>query len=85
MQPEWYEMWIIAKELIPIILLCIIWELCLAKHHINFQYNNADLVIAINKGLNKDKFLMHLLHSLSIFVVHFDIYITASKLPGVIM
>ena len=27
---------------------------------------------------------MHLLHSLSFFVAHFDIYLTASHLPGLI-
>ena len=81
---EWYEIGIMAKELVPIIFTCIVWGRCLAKHHINFQCDNASLVIAINKGSSKDKFVMHLLRSLSFFVAHFDIYITASHLPGVI-
>ena len=45
--------------------------------------NNASLVICINKGSSKDKLIMHLFHSLSFFVAHFDIYLTASHLPGV--
>ena len=42
-----------AKELIPIIFTCIVWGPRLAKHHINFQCNNANLVIAIKKGLKQ--------------------------------
>ena len=67
--PEWYEVGIMAKELIPIIFTCIVWGPRLAKHHINFQCNNANLVIAIKKGSSKDKFVMHLLRPLS-FLLH---------------
>ena len=74
-----------AKELVPIIIFtCIVWGSCLSQHHINFQCDNANLVIIINKGSSKYKFVMHLLRSLSFFVAHFDICITASHLPGVI-
>ena len=70
-----------AKELVPIIFTCIVWGPHLSKHHINFQCDNANLVIAIiNKGSSKDKFVMHLLCSLSFFVAHFNICITASYL-----
>ena len=81
---EWHKSGIMAKELVPIIFTCIVWGPRLSKHHVNFQCDNANLVIAINKGSSKDKFVMHLLRSLSFFVAHFDIYITASHLPGVI-
>lgn len=82
--PECYDIRIMAKELVPIIFTCIVWGPHLSKHHINFQCDNANLVIAINKGSSKDKLVMHLLRSLSFFIAHFDIYITASHLPGVI-
>ena len=78
--PEWYEIGIMAKELVPIIFTCIVWGPHLCKHHINFQCDNVNLVIAINKGLSKDKFVMHLLCFLLFFVAHFDIYITASHI-----
>ena len=81
---EWYEIGIMAKELIPIMFTCIVWEPHLSKHRINFQCDNVNLVIAINKGSSKDKFVKYLLCSLSCFVADFDIYITASHLPGVI-
>ena len=82
--PEWYKIEIMAKELVPIIFACIVWGPRLSKRHINFQCDNASLVIAINKGSSKDKFVMHLLRSLWFFVAHFDIYVTASHLPGLI-
>ena len=81
---EWQDIGIMAKELVPIIFTCIVWGSQLSKHHVNFQCDNANLVIAINKGSSKDKFVMHLLRSLSFFVAHFDIYLTATHLPGVI-
>ena len=75
-----------AKELVPIIFTCIVWGPCLSKHHINFQCDGANLIIAINKGSSKEKFVMHLLLSLlfSFVVAHFDIYIAVPHLPGVI-
>ena len=33
--PEWYEIGIMAKELVPIIFTCIVWGPRLSKHHIN--------------------------------------------------
>ena len=82
--PEWYKIEIMAKELVPTIFACIIWGPRLSKYHIKFKCGNADLVIAINKGSSKDKLVMHLLHSLWLFLAHFDIYVTASHLPGLI-
>ena len=66
---EWCEVEIMAKELVPIMFTCIIWGPHLAKQHINFQCDNASLVIAINKGSSEDKFVMYLLYSLS-FLSH---------------
>ena len=73
-----------AKELVPIIFACIVWGLHLSKHHVNFKCNNANLVIAINKGSSREKFVIHLLYSLWFFVAHFNIYVTVSHLPSVI-
>ena len=81
---EWQNMGIMAKGLVPIILTCIVWGPYLSRRHINFQCDNANMVISINKGSSKDKLVMHLLRSLSFFMAHFDIYLTASHLPGVI-
>ena len=78
--PEWCKVGIMAMELVSTY---IIWVPYLAKLHINLQCENASLVIVINKGSSKDKFVIHLLCSLSFFVAHFDIYITAFHLPGI--
>jgi len=64
---EWYKIGIMAKELVPIIFTCIVWGHYLSRHHINFCCDSANLVIAINKGSSKDKFVMHLLCCLSFF------------------
>jgi len=73
---------IMAKELILILFTCIVWGAQLSQHHINFQCDNASLVMAINKGSSKDKLVMHLLQCLWFFVAHFDIQVTATHLPG---
>ena len=39
---------------------------------------------AINKGSSKDQFVMHLLRCLWFFVAYYDLYITATHLPGAI-
>ena len=81
--PEWSSASIMAKELTPIIFSCVAWGTQLSKHHINFQCDNASLVVAINKGSTKDTFVMHLLRCLWFFTAHLDIFITATHLPGV--
>ena len=81
---QWRQIGIMAKELVPIIFTCIVWGPLLSKCHINFQCDNANLVIAINNGRSKDKFVMHLLRSLSFFIAHFDIYLTATHLLGAV-
>jgi len=73
-----------AKKQVPIIFTCIVWGPHLSKLHINFQCDNANLVVTINKCSGKNKLVMHLLPSLSFFVAYFDIYFTASNLLGVI-
>ena len=68
------------KDLVLIILTCVIWGSYLSRRHNNFQCDNANLVTAINKSLSKDKFVIHLLRFLSFFVAHLDIYLTTHLL-----
>ena len=77
---EWYEIGITANEHMPIIFTCIVWGPHLSKHNINFQCDNATFSLP----LIRDKFVMHLVCSLSFFVVYFDICITAFHLNNVI-
>ena len=80
---EWSCIGIMAKELVPIIFTSVTWGTMLCHHHINFQCDNEGLVVAVNKDSSKDTLVMHLLHSLWFFVVHFDIVVTATQLPRV--
>jgi len=48
---EWQNIGIMAKELVPIILTCVVWGPYIARQHINFCCDNASLVISINKTL----------------------------------
>jgi len=73
---EWRSIGIMAKELLPIIFTCIVWGPCLSKHYINFHCDNANLVIAINKGSSKDKLVMHYFA-----VYHFLLLILTFMLP----
>ena len=73
---------IMAKELVPIILSCIVWWTLLTRKEVLFQCENLSLVTVINKGYSKDKTVMHLLHCLWFFVAYFDIVISAAHLPG---
>ena len=64
-----------ANKLVPIIFTCIVWGSYLSKYHINFQCYNANLVIAINKSLSKDKFtlcslLLHILTFVSLLLTY---------------
>jgi len=81
---QWRQIGIMAKELVPIIFTCIVWGPHLSRQQINFQCDNTNLVVAINKGASKDKFVMHLLRSLSFFIANFDIHLTATHLPGIV-
>ena len=63
---------IMAKELVPILLSCIVWGPILAKHRALFQCDNLSLVAAIHKGSPKDKVVMHLLRCLWFFITYFD-------------
>ena len=81
--PEWESVGIMAKELAPIMLSCIVWGPKLATKHTLFQCDNAGLVAAIKKGSSKDQTVMHLLRSMWFFTALFDIEMTIEHIPGV--
>ena len=80
---KWSTIGVMAKELIPILFSCVAWGAQLSEKHINFQCDNASLVAAINKGSSKDLLVMYLLRCLCFFAAHYDIYVTATNLPGI--
>ena len=75
---------IMAKELVPILLSCVIWGFILAKHEVLFHCDNLSLVDAIHKGSSKDKVVMHLLRYLWFFIAYFDIELNADRIAGAV-
>ena len=80
---EWVLQGIMAKELVPIVLSCIVWGPQLTKQPVLILCDNLSLVNAINKGSSKDLMVMQLLRSLWFFTAYFDILLVANHIPGV--
>ena len=79
---EWQPFGTIAKELMPIICSCVVWDSQLARKSILIQCDNLSLVMAINKGSCRDKLVMQLSGILTILVAHFDMHITSTHISG---
>ncbi|XP_065918904.1 uncharacterized protein [Dysidea avara] len=80
---EWSEIGIMAKELLPIVISCVVWGPVLSRKSIEVRCDNTGAVSAINKGSSKDKTTMHLLRCLWFFAALFQIKITATHIPGI--
>ena len=76
--PEWVPVNIMAKELVPILLSCAVWDRPISKKRVEFRCDNRNLVDAFTKGSSKEGMVMYLLRSLWFFTAVFDIDITAS-------
>ena len=87
-QWQWPQNWasvsIMAKELVPILVSCVVWGPRLAKHNVLFQCNNLSLVSALSKGSSKDTDVMRLLRCLWFFVAFFDIELRSEHIAGCI-
>ena len=70
---EWNSIGIMAKELAPIVIGCVVWGPYLKKQHVLFQCDNNSLVTCISKGYSKDPSVMHLLRCLWFFIAFLDI------------
>ena len=81
---EWARMDIMAKELVPIVLSCAVWEPLLSGSSVEFKCNNSSVVDSITKGSSKELMVMHLLRCLWFFSAHFDIKILACHIPGIL-
>ena len=74
---------IMAKELAPVVISCVVWGSIINRKKVEFLCDNRSLVEAITKGSSKDTTVMHLLRCLWFLTASSDIHITASHLPGV--
>lgn len=67
LQWQWPSNWgsidIMIKEMVPVVLSCVVWGLQLAKSRVLFQCDNTGVVAAVNKGSSKVVLAMQLLLS----------------------
>jgi len=52
---------IMAKELVPIVLSCVVWGPLLSGSNVQFKCDNSGVVDSISKGSSKKPLIMHLL------------------------
>ena len=74
---------IMVKELIPIVLSCVVWGWQLAGKCMLIECDNSSIVVAVSKQYTKEQAAMHLLQSLCFFVAHFDIDLKCKHIAGV--
>jgi len=75
-------MYIMEKELVPIILSCAVWGPLFCNSKVEFKCSNSSVVDSITKGSSKKSMVMHLLQCLWFFSAHFDIKLSACHIPG---
>ena len=82
MSNEWAQWDIMAKELVPILLSCVVWVPLLTGTRVEFKCNYSSVVDSFNKGSSKESKIMHLLRCLWFFSSYFEIKVTASHISG---
>ena len=82
--PDWHSIGIMAKELVPIVLSCAVWNKTLSKHKTEFRCDNLGVVEVTKKGSSKDPMTMHLLRCLWFLTATFDLQISVSHIPGIL-
>lgn len=80
---EWREVNIMAKELVPIVISCVVWGPHMTKCKVLFKCDNRSLVSAIQKGNSKEPVVMYLMRSLWFFVAFFDVDLVIEHIAGV--
>ena len=80
---EWEKESIMAKELVPIILCCVLWGKMMARKVVLFQCDNTGVVAAVTKGSAREVLVMHLLRTLWFFVAYYDISVRIEHIAGV--
>ena len=81
--PQWSSVHIMSKELLPIVLSCVVWGPLLARHRVLFQCDNSSVIAALQKGSARDTTVMHLLRCLWFFVAHYNIVLMSEHIAGV--
>ena len=79
----WQHMPIAVKELLPVVISCIIWGKQMRGLHVHCRCDNAAVIVMVNKGTSKNGVAAHLLRCLSFVAATFQFSLSASHLPGV--
>lgn len=80
--PAWDHLPIMAKELVPRVLACVVWKPLLQRSILLFQCDNMAVVATVQKGSAKDDHIMHLLRSLWFFATYYDIVLLIEHIAG---
>jgi len=83
--PQSYaEVTIAPKELVPIVMACMIWGSCWQGKVVHVHSDNEAVVSVLNSGYSKDEQMMHLVRCLFFILAVWDISLFACHLPGVL-
>ena len=73
---------IASKELLPIIIACVIWGKGWKGHHVLCYCDNESVVSVLNSRTSKDQSIMHMLRSLFFFEASLGFILSAKHIPG---
>ena len=77
------QQWDISpKELLPILLACVVWGRLWSGKKVRCHCDNMAVVEVVNNGYSKDKLLMHLIRCLFFISEHFKVQVEAVHCPG---
>ena len=88
LQLEWPQSYqdiqIAPKELVPIVMACVVWGRAWCGHVVHFHSDNEAVVVVVNSGYSKDSQIMHLIRCLFFVLAAWDISLHACHIPGVL-
>ena len=73
---------IAQKELLPIVIACIVWGRSWKRHTVVAHCDNTAAVEVVNSGYSKDGIMMHLLRMLFFVKTHWEIVVRAEHILG---
>ena len=79
--PSFKTVAIAPKELVPIVMSCVVWGRAWKGQSVHVHSDNEAVVSVVNSGYSKDPLLMHLIRCLFFVLAAWDI---ASHIPGVL-
>ena len=81
--PEFQDVSIAAKELLPIVVAATVWGNRWSRSTVCFHCDNQAVVDVIRGGYCKDKYLAHMLRCMFFLEAHFAFTATARHIPGI--